>query len=196
MIVCLSHLLQKKSASRSFRTYGDHEWFDSHNGLFAKVACFTSSRDCSLPSGSGIFESGNFLLKLDSLQSGKFAPRENNPLYGSVISNFEINVTNLLVEKYSKNHQTCYAVVDKTTDWFIGASWHLIIQCLLYIILACFEQQCRCVWNVPMYICDEIWKKTPCFHTNSKLWFLPEMNCYTIIFHCVSFVTAYVSWGP
>jgi len=35
-----------------------------------------------LASGSGIFESGNFVLKLDSLQSGKFAPWENNPLCG------------------------------------------------------------------------------------------------------------------
>jgi len=50
-----------------------------------KVACFTSSCDCSLPSGSGIFESGNFLLKL---QSGKFEPRENNLLYGSIKAKF------------------------------------------------------------------------------------------------------------
>ena len=58
-------------------TYDDHEWFDNHDGLFAKVASYTSSRDCSLPSGLGIFESGN----LDGLQSGKFAPQEDNPLY-------------------------------------------------------------------------------------------------------------------
>ena len=37
--------------------------------------------------GSGIFKSGKFLLKLRAHHSGKFAPRENNPLYGICLLN-------------------------------------------------------------------------------------------------------------
>jgi len=60
-LVCCrrNHLLL---ASRPFRTYDDHEWFDSHDGIFVKVASYTSSCDYT--------------------SSGKFAPQENNPLYG------------------------------------------------------------------------------------------------------------------
>ena len=61
MIVCLSRFLQKKSPVIGVQTFSYIWW---------------------LWSGSGILESGNFLLKLDGPQSGKFAPRENNLLYG------------------------------------------------------------------------------------------------------------------
>ena len=43
------------------------------------------SHDLIRVPGSGISKSGKFLLKLRAHRSGKFVPREINPLYSTII---------------------------------------------------------------------------------------------------------------
>ena len=143
MIVCLSCLLQKKSPVIGVQTL--FVQMVIMNDLIAIMALlqkqlrsYTISRDCSFPSGSGIFELGNFLLKLDSLQSGEFAPREDNPLYGKTI----FSVCDTIIYLFSFNFYYYFTAQKNNSLKAIGKFCQGYIK-LTKLLIACKCHACR-----------------------------------------------------